>query len=65
VTRRRASWLGVALALLAITGGPALRAEEVEKKFDWQRFLRTRPMVTTVKSYRRGDRVTWLCRRRH
>jgi hypothetical protein len=38
---------------------------EVEKKFDWQRFLRTRPMVTTVKSYRRGDRVTWLCRRRH
>jgi len=33
VTRRRASWLGVALALLAITGGPALRAEEVEKKF--------------------------------
>jgi Methyltransferase domain len=38
---------------------------EVEKKFDWQRFLRTRPMATTVKSYRRGDRVTWLCRRRH
>ena len=38
---------------------------EIEKKFDWQRFLRTRPMVTTVKSYRRGERVTWLCRRRH
>lgn len=38
---------------------------EVAKKFDWQRFLRTRPMATTVRSYRRGDRVTWLCRRRH
>jgi hypothetical protein len=38
---------------------------EIEKKFDWQRFLRTRPMVTSVRSYRRGERVTWLCRRRH
>jgi Methyltransferase domain len=37
----------------------------VEKQFDWQRFLRTRPMARTVNSYRRGDRVTWLCRRRH